>query len=389
MPSPHPDRRRFIKQCAMGACGLGLGAYAIGDLLDAEEDRRLRRGFAHDAPEKLWQWAREAEWYESGDHGVRCLLCPHQCALGEEDRGFCRTRVVKEGKLHTLVYGNPCSLHLDPIEKKPLYHFLPGSPILSLATAGCNLRCLNCQNWQISQSKPEELQHYDLLPEKLVETAAERQIPAIAYTYSEPIIYYEYARDAAALAREKGIRNVLVTAGYIQEAPLRSLCRVVDAANVDLKSFSNDFYKQIAGGTLKPVLDCLRIMREEGVWVEVTRLIVPTHSDDLDDIRRMCRWLVAELGADTPLHFSRFHPAYKLQTLPPTPAETMEQAYQIALEEGLHYAFVGNLAGHPAQDTICPNCRRRVIERGGMRVHSNLLEGGRCSCGERIAGVWM
>ena len=387
------DRRKFVKQCVMGACGLGLGAAAIDDLLldPGASGRRLRRGFAHDAPAQLWQWAREASWYEAGDdRTVRCLLCPHRCVLAEDDRGFCRTRVVKEGKLHTLVYGNPCSLHLDPMEKKPLYHFLPGQPILSLATAGCNLRCLNCQNWQISQTRPEDLQHYDLPPAGLVDAATQRQIPAIAYTYSDPIIFYEYARDTAALARKRGIRNVLVTAGYIEEAPLRDLCQVTDAANVDLKSFSNDFYKQIAQATLQPVLRALQVMRDEGVWVEVTRLIVPTHSDDLDDIRAMCGWLAAELGPDTPLHFSRFHPAYKLQGLPPTPGETLDEAYRIAREEGLRYVFVGNLPGHPARDTVCPSCRRPVIERRGMGVHSNQLDPqGRCPCGERIAGVWL
>jgi len=374
----------------MGACGLAVGAYAVQDLLGPDSGtRRLRRGFAHDAPPTLWQWAREAAWYEPGNQAVRCTLCPHQCVLGENDRGFCRTRVVKEGRLHTLVYGNPCSVHLDPMEKKPLYHFLPGRPILSLATAGCNLRCLNCQNWEISQARPEETRNYDLPPARLVKHATERRIPAIAYTYSEPIIYYEYTRDAAALAREKGIRNVLVTAGYILEEPLRELCRVVDAANVDLKGFDNDFYKEVTGATLKPVLRSLQVMREEGVWVEVTRLIVPAYSDDLDDIRRMCRWLVAELGPDTPLHFSRFHPAYKLQGLPPTPAEILDQAHQIALDAGLRYVFVGNLPGHPARDTICPHCGRRVIERRGMRVHRNLTEDGRCPCGKRIAGVWL
>ena len=390
MPPPLPDRRRAIKQCVMGACGLALGAYAIDDLLGDASARRLRRGFANDAPETLWQWSREAEWYEAGDHSVRCLLCPHKCALGENDRGFCRVRVVKEGRLHTLVYGNPVSLHLDPMEKKPLYHFLPGHPILSLATAGCNLRCINCQNWEISQAKPADLQHYDLPPEKLVAYATGRDIPAIAYTYSDPIIFYEYSRDTAALAKEKGIRNVLVTAGYISEEPLREFCTVIDAANVDLKGFNDDFYKKVTEATLQPVLRALQIMREEGVWVEVTRLIVPTYSDDLEDIRAMCKWLVRELGPDTPLHFSRFHPAYKLQGLPPTPATTLDQAYQIARDAGLHHVFVGNLSGHSAQNTTCPHCQRKVIERSGMKVHNNLLDNGRCpSCGEQISGVWL
>jgi pyruvate formate lyase activating enzyme len=334
-------------------------------------------------------WSREADWWEeAGGRLVRCRLCPHECVLGENDRGFCRTRVVKGGKLHTLAYGNPCAVSVDPIEKKPLHHFLPGSRILSIATAGCNLRCLNCQNWEMSQARPEDLRHRDLLPEALVADALARRSPSLAYTYTEPMIFYEYTRDTARIARERGVRNVLVTAGYVAEEPLRELCQVVDGANVDLKSFEDRFYKRITGATLAPVLRTLEVMREEGVWVEVTRLIVPGYSDDLDDVARMCDWMVRTLGRDVPLHLSRFHPHYQLTHVAPTPAAVLERAYELAREAGLHHVYVGNLPGHASQDTVCPDCGRKVVERVGYFVPSLSLEDGRCPCGRAIAGVW-
>jgi len=382
------DRRSFMKRYLMGGCGLALGVHAARDLLSGEGAGGLRVGFRNDAPAELWKWSREADWYEAAGDGVRCLLCPHECILGENDRGFCRTRVVKGGKLHTLAYGNPCAVHVDPIEKKPLHHFLPGSRIFSVATAGCNLRCRNCQNWEISQARPEDTRNHDLMPEELARTTAERGIASIAYTYSEPIVFYEYVRDAAARARELGIRNVLVTAGYISEEPLRELCRVIDAANVDLKSFDDGFYKKVTKATLKPVLRALETLVEEGVWVEVTRLLVPAHSDDRRDLLEMCRWMVRALGPGVPLHLSRFHPAYQLEGLPPTPVETLERAYEIAREAGLHHVYVGNVPGHPGQVTSCPACDREVVVRRGYSRPRISLVDGCCPCGESIPGVW-
>ena len=382
------NRRSLIRKTVMGGCGLALGACTVRDLLTAGAPAGLRSGFRNDAPGELWQWSREADWYEKSGRVVKCLLCPHECILGENDRGFCRVRVVKDRKLHSIAYGNPCSVHIDPIEKKPLYHFLPGTPIVSVATAGCNLRCINCQNWEISQKRPEETENEDLPPERLVWAAVDRGVPSIAYTYSEPLIFYEYVRDSAAQAREQGIRNVLVTAGYVSEEPLRELCRVVDAANVDLKAFSDRFYRKIAQATLRPVLRSLEVMREEGVWVEVTRLVVPTHSDDLEDIRSLCVWMVSALGADTPLHISRFRPAYRLSGLPATPVEVLDRAFEVAREAGLHHVYVGNVPGHSSQHTHCPGCGRAVLERRGYRNLSVSLEGGRCACGREIAGVW-
>ena len=384
------DRRKFIKQCVVGSCGLALGAYTINDFfIQNNQGGRLRIGFYNDAPSELWTWSREADWYEVKGRMIRCNLCPHLCILGENDRGFCRVRVVKEKKLHSLVYGNPCAVHIDPVEKKPLFHFLPGTPIFSVATAGCNLRCINCQNWEISQSRPEETVNADLLPARMVNLVSDKNIPSIAYTYSEPIVFYEYVKDSSILAKESGIRNILVTAGYISEKPLRELCKVIDAANVDLKAFSDRFYKKVTESKLDPVLNCLQVMREEGVWLEVTRLIVPSYSNNMEDIKAMCNWLVQTLGPDIPLHLSRFHPAYKLRNLPPTPATALDRAREIALDAGLHYVYVGNIPGHPAQHTVCPQCGRRVIERRGYQIQTNLLNNGICPCGESIPGFWI
>lgn len=382
------NRRQFVKRCVIGGCGLAWAAYTVPDLLREERRAGLRIGFPNDAPADLGRWSREAAWYEAQGRLVTCVLCPHECVLAENDRGFCRTRVVRGGKMHTVAYGNPCAVHLDPVEKKPLHHFLPGTAILSIATAGCNLRCLNCQNWQISQATPEATEHADLSPEQLVRVAVERGVPSLAYTYSEPIIFYEYARDTAVFARERGLRNVLVTAGYITEKPCREISRVTDAANVDIKAFNEATYKKLCGSTLAPVLRALEVMREEGVWLEITRLIVPAYSDDLDDIRAMCRWIARALGPDTPLHLSRFHPDHKLKALPPTPVETLDRAGEIGREAGLRYVYLGNAPGHGGQDTPCPRCGQTVIERSGMRVVSNRLDAGHCPCGEAIAGTW-
>lgn len=387
-PSATTRRRDFVKRCAMGGCGLALATSAGYRLLSGDGPRAMSMGFTNDPPKSDWPFAREAEWYEEHLGAVTCRLCPHQCVLRENDRGFCRVRAVKDHKLVTLVYGNPCSLHVDPLEKKPLYHFLPGRSVLSLATAGCNLRCLNCQNWEISQARPEDIPSTAATPEQLVQAAVAKAIPAIAYTYSEPIIFYEYARDCSVAAREKGIRNILVTAAYIREEPLRALCKVTDAANVDLKSFSDRTYRRLNRGRLAPILRALEVMREEGVWLELTRLVVPGHSDEIDDVGRMCEWICKTLGPDVPLHISRFHPAYRLQALPPTPVPLLQHAYDAARSAGLHHVYIGNVPGRAGQNTTCPKCGKEVIARRGYEVQMTGMRNGRCTCGAAIAGVW-
>jgi pyruvate formate lyase activating enzyme len=277
------------------------------------------------------------------------------------------------------------------MEKKPLYHFRPGSPVFSIATAGCNLHCLNCQNWQLSQRGGHEMETiYRADPPDLVRTAKEEGCQSIAYTYSDPIVFYEYVYDSSELAHREGLTNVFITAGYINEKPLRRLCSVLDASNVDLKAFDDDFYRRITGATLRPVLDTLVTMREEGIWLEVTNLLIPTLNDDLALIRRMVRWIRDELGPDTPLHFSRFHPQYRMRNLPPTPGEALDRARREALDAGLRYVYVGNIPGHEGGSTYCPTDGTLLVARSGFWITENKLTAeGRCPvCNETIPGVW-
>ena len=253
---------------------------------------------------------------------VQCELCPKACLIEPGQSGECRVRVNLGGKLVAVTYGYPCARHVDPVEKKPLFHFLPGTGILSIATAGCNLHCKNCQNWNISQMNPEDIPAESFPPAAVAETAQRLGCRSVAYTYSEPIIFYEYTLDSCIEARERGLKNVLVTAGYINEAPLRKLCRYVDAANIDLKALSDAFYRDICGGTLAPVLNTLVTAKSLGVLVEVTNLLIPTLNDSDGEIRELARWVATNLGKETPLHFSRFHPSYRMENLPPTPAGT-------------------------------------------------------------------
>ncbi|MEA3459738.1 MAG: AmmeMemoRadiSam system radical SAM enzyme [Chloroflexota bacterium] len=335
-------------------------------------------------------YVHEAMWYTPlSDNRVQCQLCPNRCLSQEGQRGICEVRENRGGKLYTLVYGNPCAVHIDPIEKKPFNHFLPATIALSLATVGCNFDCAYCQNWQISQARPEEVKGYDLPPEKVVETALEKDCQSIAYTYTEPTIFYEYMLDTAKLARAKGLRNVIITNGFINPEPLRELCQYVDGIRVDLKAFDEEFYIKVSQGRLEPVLETLKIIQEEGVHLEIINLVVPTLNDDPEEIRQMCQWIKENLGLDVPLHFSRFLPMYKLQSLPPTPIETLETAHKIALEEGLHYVYIGNVPGHPAENTYCSKCGELLIKRRGFYVLENHIIDGKCEyCGEPIPGVW-
>jgi pyruvate formate lyase activating enzyme len=320
---------------------------------------------------------------------VRCSLCPHRCVLAEGERGLCRVRENRGGKLYTFVYGNPCALHIDPIEKKPFYHFLPGTLAFSLATAGCSLRCQYCQNHDISQHSPEELQNYDAPPEAVVGASLQQGAQSVAYTYSEPIVFYEYMLDTARLARRAGLRNAVISAGYVNPEPLRELCRTVDAIKIDLKGNNEDFYREVCGGTLEPVLTTIRTIHEMGVHLEIVNLVVPSLNDDPSELRALVEWVMDTVGPDVPLHFSRFHPNYQLTNLPPTPVETLEVARQAALDAGLHYVYLGNVPGHEGNHTYCPNCGRMIIERAGMATIAVNLVDGRCGyCDTPIAGVW-
>ncbi|MBE9510005.1 MAG: AmmeMemoRadiSam system radical SAM enzyme [Bacteroidetes bacterium] len=340
-------------------------------------------------PEKLWKWSREAMYYTTTPRGLKCLRCPNECTIKEGELGDCHNHLNYNGKLYTIAYGNPCAVHIDPIEKKPLMHFLPESSAFSIATAGCNLACLNCQNWSISQKSPRETRNFDLMPDKVVEAAIESDCESIAYTYSEPITFYEYAYDTAILARNAGIKNVMISAGYINEEPMRKLARVMDAANIDLKSFKDSIYLKLNAGKLEPILRTLKILNEEGVWLEITNLVIPGWTDDFDMIREMCDWLYENGFADNPLHFSRFQPLYKLTQLPPTPLSSLTKARKIALDAGIKYVYIGNVPGTEAENTFCPNCHKTLIKRRGYIILSNHIKNGKCEyCNEPIAGVW-
>lgn len=288
--------------------------------------------------------AHECNYYQQLDNGkVECQLCPHHCHIANGKTGICRSRRNMNGTLVSDVYARPCSLAIDPIEKKPLYHFHPGTKCLSIACTGCNFHCLNCQNHEISQVAPDEVAHSILSPEQVVSICLEHRCPGIAYTYTEPLTYIEYVSDIARMAHEKGLWNILVTAGYVCKQPLNDLLPYIDAANIDLKSFSDDIYRRVSGGRLSVVLDTILAMRDADVWIELTNLIIPGINDDMDMIRQMCRWMVDNNLADAPLHLSRFFPRYRMKDIPPTPIKTLEKAKRIAMEEGLQRVYLGNV----------------------------------------------
>ena len=376
------SRRKFLK------CGLaGVGALAFGMSSCKKANESIV--FSGGAPDELWKWSKEGYHYEKLGKNVQCHICPNRCILEPGDRSICRNKVHMNGKLYTLAYGNPCAVHIDPIEKKPLFHFLPESSVFSIATAGCNFRCLNCQNWDFSQFQPEETKNIDLMPTSVVDSALLKKCRSIAYTYSEPIAFYEYMYDTSKLASEKGLKNVWVTNGYINEEPLRDLSKHLHAANVDLKGFNDDIYQELNAGTLKPILDTLKVLKEENVWFEITNLVVPSWTDDLDMIKEMCGWLVKNNFEDYPIHFSRFSPMYKLTHLPSTPIATLKEAREIALDSGMKFVYIGNVPGNKAESTYCPKCRKVVIGRKGYTITENNLENGSCKfCGEKIPGVW-
>jgi pyruvate formate lyase activating enzyme len=346
--------------------------------------------FKGDGPRQVWKWSREGYRYRSLDEKqVVCLICPNHCVLSPGDRSVCRSKVNVDGKLYSLAYGNPCAVHLDPIEKKPLYHFRPRTQAFSIAAAGCNFRCLNCQNWEISQAKPHEVSHRELFPADVVAAAVQSGAKSIAYTYSEPVTFYEYMLDTGRLAREQGLHNLLISNGFINREPLLELCRVTDAANINLKAFSDEIYRRLNGGRLAPVLATLKSLHEQGVHLEITHLVVPTYVDDDDMVKRMCAWILKELGPDHPLHFSRFLPLYKLDRLAPTPASTLTRFRDIAVKEGLHYVYVGNVLNHEGNNTFCHHCQKLLIARRGYTIPEVHIEAGRCKfCATVIPGVW-
>ncbi len=335
----------------------------------------------------------EALLYETlEDHSVRCALCSHRCVIADGQRGICHVRENKSGVLHTLVYGRLIAQHIDPIEKKPLYHFLPGTLSYSIATVGCNFRCRFCQNADIAQLPGDHggaIIGDTVKPEQVVKAAEKAGCRSISFTYTEPTVFFEFALETAWLARSKGIRSVFVTNGYMTPEALDLIAPVLDAANVDLKAFTRSYYKDLCGAKLEHVQATLRDMKSKGVFVEVTTLVVPGLNDDPNELKALAKFLVHDLGPDTPWHISRFHPTYRLTDRPPTPVKTLSEAREIGLAAGLKFVYTGNVPGDKGESTFCPACGATLIERWGFQVGKIRMRDGRCSrCDAVIEGVW-
>jgi pyruvate formate lyase activating enzyme len=372
-------KREFMKFCGASLCVLSA-AHVFG-LPETSQAQTAKKGLIK---------TKLSPFFTSLSGGeIQCDLCPRRCRVSRGKRGACRVRENRDGKYYSLVYGNPCAVHLDPIEKKPFFHVLPATTSFSLATVGCNFQCKFCQNWEISQASPEDVYNYDVSPEMIVKMAKEVGAHSVAYTYVEPTIFYEYMVDICQLAKKADLLNVCHSNGFINPEPLKNLCKVMDAANIDLKGFTEAFYRDLCSGELNPVLETLKTLKKEKVHLEVTNLVIPTQNDDLSGIKEMCLWVKRELGADTPIHFSRFYPLYKLRSLPPTPVSTLEKARNTALSSGLEYVYIGNIPGHEGEHTFCPKCKKLLIRRTGYMVGENHLKGGKCEyCGKPIPGIW-
>jgi len=379
LSNPQLTKREFLKFCGSNFCMLSLGC--LFGFPETSQAQMAKKGLIKT---KLSPYFTSLEGGE-----IQCELCPKRCRVPKGKRGFCRVRENREGKYYSLVYGNPCAVHLDPIEKKPFFHVLPTTTSFSLATAGCNFQCKFCQNWEISQAFPEDVFSYDIPPEMMVKKAKEMGALSIAYTYVEPTVFYEYMLDISFLAKKAGLLNVTHSNGFINLSPLRNWCKVLDAANVDLKGFTETFYQELCSGELNPVLESLKTLRQEKIHLEITTLMIPTKNDEWPVVKEMCLWIKKELGPETPLHFSRFYPLYKLKSLPPTPVSTLERARAIALSSGLEYVYIGNVPGHEAENTFCPKCKKMVIQRTGYMIGEINMKGGKCKyCGKPIPGIW-
>jgi pyruvate formate lyase activating enzyme len=332
----------------------------------------------------------EAMFYKKLDGtAIECQLCPRKCLVTDLERGYCGVRENQGGEYYTLVHSRACAMNIDPIEKKPLFHFHPGTAAFSIATAGCNVNCKFCQNWDISQVRPEQVTNVELPPDEIVRICRQRSVPTVAYTYSEPVIFYEYMYDTCIEGRKHGIKNVMITGGYIEREPLKKIIPVMDAIKVDLKSYSEQYYKDVVNGELQPVLDALKIMHGEGIWLEIVYLVVPTMNDSTKELTDLCNWIRTNLSEDVPVHFTRFHPTYLMTNLPSTPVKTLEKAYDIAKQSGLKYPYIGNVPGHSAEHTYCPYCGEVIIKRSGFRINKNNLKDGKCSkCDTSIPGIW-
>lgn len=390
------SRRQFLNLSAKSTALLGVSSSFALPELGWAQDSPPQPGAGlddlefHEPPEDA-KGLKEAMFYTLLDEKrIQCHLCHWECAVADQERGTCGVRENRDGKYYTLVYSQVCAAHVDPIEKKPLFHYLPGTSAFSIATPGCNIECKFCQNWDIAQVRPEQVETHYLPPEGVTEIAQRYSCPTIAYTYSEPTVFYEYLYDSAVHARQAGIGNVIISNGYIKKEPLVKLCQHLTAVKIDLKAFSDTFYQEICRGKLTPVLNTLETLRDLGIWYEIVVLLVPTLNDSPQEIRAMSRWIAETLGKDVPVHFSRFHPMYKLTNLPPTPIKTIETARNIARDAGLNYVYIGNIPGHEGENTYCPKCGKMIVQRVGYQiVKMDIDAAGQCVyCQNRIPGIW-
>jgi len=385
---PDLSRREFIRRSLCAASGFCMFA-ALGGRITARAAGAGKK--SPSAKDINAPFTSDARWWDplGKKNAVRCRLCPQECMVMDGGRGICGVRENQGGKYKTLVYNRPVSMNVDPIEKKPLFHFLPSSKAFSIATAGCNIECKFCQNWQISQAAPEDIPSEKTPPEKIVQMARQSGSSSIAYTYNEPTIFFEYMYDIAKLAKEKNIPSVMISNGFMNEKPLRDLCTRLAAVKIDLKAFTEKFYTDTCSGQLKPVLHTLEVLKDIGMWFEIVVLIVPTLNDSVEENRAMCKWIVKNLGPDVPVHYSRFHSTYKIRNLPSTPTKTLERCHDIAREEGIRFAYLGNVWNHRYENTFCPKCGKMLIRRQGFYTKVVGMKDGACEkCGEKIPGVW-
>jgi pyruvate formate lyase activating enzyme len=391
------SRRDFLTNCArlapiIGGAGIVLSDPLWQGFLSGGDLGVALAGNSTDAIAALVQSAPRARYWTSlhKDNAVRCFLCPHNCIIGDGERGKCRARVNVQGGLRSLVYGRPVSIHVDPIEKKPFYHFLPGTQAYSLATAGCPLQCKCCQNWEISQARPEDYHSAYVPSEKIAKSASAGKARVVAFTYNEPTVFAEYMLDIARDAKKQGLRSALISCGFVNQAPLAEMCKALDAIKIDLKGYSEDFYRSVCGAELKPVLAGIKQIAKSRAHLEIVNLVVPTLNDSDKMLQDLIDWVLGECGPDVPLHFSRFHPAYQMLNLPPTPVATLERARDMALSRGIHFPYVGNVPSHPGDNTYCPSCKNALIQRRGFFVTEMNIKNGRCKfCSRKIAGVWV
>ncbi len=397
------SRRKLFRNAGIGLCFFGLSGLSGCTEEDSKEKdaERIKEKTPFQPNEKGDQFLttehkkglvnpQPSPWFsQANDDQLQCELCPKACKLSRGKRSLCRVRENKNGEGYTLAYGNPALLQEDPIERKPFFHVLPGSRALSISTAGCNLSCKFCEVWDMALEKPEEIFAYKVPPENVITLAREAQLRSISYAFGEPVIFYEYMEDTAVQAKKAGFLNLVHTAGYIKQKPLKRLLDKIDAVNIDLKGFDPSFYREIVGGELNPVLETLKTLKDAGKHIEVTHIVIPNLNDDMEKIEEMCQWIVENLGENTPLHFSRFYPLYKLSDLPRTPVSTLEEARETAIKAGLNFVYLAKVTDHEGENTYCPNCGEQVINRLGFVIEDIQLTEGKCSfCDHKIPGIW-